>query len=52
MPFIAHFEVKKREPKIIHFIGEKEPKILKFSSCKKKAVKLVITSDLKLEIEN
>ena len=52
MPFIAHFEVKKREPKIIHFIGEKEPKILKFSSYKSKTVRLVIRPDLKLEVEN
>ena len=50
MPYIAHFEVKKREPKILHFsVEQREPKILKFEAEKRKTIRLRITPGLKLE---
>lgn len=50
MPYIAHFEVKKREPKVIRFsAGAREPKILKFEAEKRKTVRLRVTPDFKLE---
>ena len=50
MPYIAHFEGKKREPKVLRFSAlENDPKILKFEAEKRRTIRIKITQDLKLE---
>ena len=53
MPYIAHFKVEKKEPKVMHFsIGERESKILKFSVQKQSPIKFKIRSNFDLDVES
>lgn len=49
--YVAHFEVKKREPKVLHFSAlEREPKVIRFSAQEREPIKFTINKDFKMDI--
>ena len=51
--YVAHFSARKREPERVYFsVKRQEPKRIKFFAEKKEPVKLIMDSNLKLEVQD